>query len=146
MLWALHTDVANRLHAHFLLGMRNINTGKKFTQSKDDLKAFRLHYNKVAKEYGLLGLKDCKDSGEIAMVPVVDTFAEPMAYYPPPPPISEPPWPGTDTQLVAGTSQVPYQAQSTGQQLAVALFNDIREDFHDFFELGFEGGFFNGQK
>lgn len=59
---AIHTDVPHRLHAHFLLGMRNLKTGKKFSQSKDDLMAFRKHYHKETLRYGLLGLKDCCSS------------------------------------------------------------------------------------
>lgn len=61
---ALHTDVPHRLHAHFLLGMRNVKTGKKFSQSPSDLRAFRKHYHDLALKYDLLGLKDCCSNEE----------------------------------------------------------------------------------
>jgi len=55
---ALHTDTPRRLHAHFLLLMRNVITGEKFSQSHAELMQFRQHYHHLALKYGLLGLRD----------------------------------------------------------------------------------------
>ena len=130
--------------------MRNLTSGAKFSQSKEDLRAFRLHFHKVAKRFNLLGLRDCQhEESEVSTSTLVKTFTEqmkPVLYYPPPPPISEPQWPVTAPQPVAGVSHMTCQEQSPGQQLAVELYKEIKDDFHGFFELGFEGGFINGPK
>lgn len=149
LLWAIHTDVPYRLHGHFLLGMRNIVTGKKFSQSLSDLKAFRHHYHKVAKRFNLLGLRDCQNEEPKVSAPtLVEPFTEqmaPISYYSPPP-ILGPQWTCTDPRPVAGVSQMTCQEQSFDQQLAVELYKEIKDDFHGFFELGFEGGYINGTK
>lgn len=149
LLWALHTDIPNRLHAHFLLGMRNLTSGAKFSQSKEDLRAFRLHFHKVAKRFNLLGLRDCQDEEpEVSASTLVEPFTEqmaPISYYSPPP-ILEPQWICTAPRPFAGVSQMTCQEQSLGQQLAVELYKEIKDDFHGFFELGFEGGYINGSK
>ena len=55
---ALHSDVPNRLHAHFLLMMRNVKNGHKFSQSHSDLRDFRKHYHITARKRDLPGLKE----------------------------------------------------------------------------------------
>ena len=50
---AVHTNKPERLHSHFLLGMTNVLTGKKFSQSKRDLQNFKDYYDELAKQYKL---------------------------------------------------------------------------------------------
>lgn len=50
---AVHTNKPSRLHSHFLLGMTNVLTGKKFSQSKRDLQSFKDYYDELAKQHKL---------------------------------------------------------------------------------------------
>ena len=50
---AVHTNKPKHLHSHFLLGMTNVLTGKKFSQSKRDLQNFKDYYDELAKQYNL---------------------------------------------------------------------------------------------
>jgi len=50
---AVHTNKPARLHSHFLLGMTNVLTGKKFSQSKRDLQNFKDYYDELATQYKL---------------------------------------------------------------------------------------------
>ena len=63
-----------------------------------------------------------------------------------PPPIPDAPGIGTYPSIVSSGAGVPKTASGLGLQLAANIFNDIREDFHGFFEIGLEGGFINGSK
>ena len=49
---ASHTNTAN-LHAHIILNAVNIRTGKKFSQSRKEMLAFRSYVNKCLRAYGL---------------------------------------------------------------------------------------------
>lgn len=57
---ALHTNVAGRLHAHILMGMTNVKNGSKFSQSPEELKAFKCRYDELAELLGLPKLKRWK--------------------------------------------------------------------------------------
>lgn len=49
---AVHTNTDN-LHAHIILSTVNIRTGKKFSQSRQEMLAFRSYVNKCLRAYGL---------------------------------------------------------------------------------------------
>jgi len=57
ILAAIHTDIPRRIHAHFLMGMTNVHTGKKFEQDQVEFNRFRDHYNKTLAQHGMLPLK-----------------------------------------------------------------------------------------
>lgn len=59
---AIHTNKPEHIHAHFLLGMTNVRTGRKYSQSPQELRRFREHYNVVA---GKNSLPLLKDKGEL---------------------------------------------------------------------------------
>lgn len=48
IIYSVHTNISRRIHAHFLMGMVNVKTGKKFEQSPSSLRDFQMHYNKIA--------------------------------------------------------------------------------------------------
>lgn len=50
---AIHTNKPKHLHAHILLCTINFENGHKLSQSRDELKKFKLHYNGIARDYGL---------------------------------------------------------------------------------------------
>lgn len=49
----LHTNIPKRIHCHFLQNTVDIRSGKKFSQSLDDFKQFRVFVNKILEEYKL---------------------------------------------------------------------------------------------
>ncbi len=49
---AMHTNTAN-VHAHIVLSAVNIRTGKKFSQSRKEMLAFREHVNFCLRQFGL---------------------------------------------------------------------------------------------
>ena len=57
LLLCVHTDVPRRIHAHWVMGMVNVRTGKKFSQSQAEFQAFREHVSGVMVRHGLLPLK-----------------------------------------------------------------------------------------
>ena len=140
---ALHTDVPHRLHAHFLLLMRNVRTGKKFSQSISELAEFRRHYHSVAVKHKLLGLKDCDDTRENNVlqgghydgtdsltIPTIPSGMEYMSFSP-----------------VCNTNNVMWDTaieDSSSSDLVNEIFKQAQDDFYDFFELGFMiGGAYN---
>lgn len=151
-LWALHTDVPGRLHAHFILGMRNMVSGKKFTQSKADLLDFRRHYHKVSLGFKLLGLKDFrqKDDNQGRVTTLSNDIYIPRAYDSMPYPELQYSVPQTaygntiETQVYSQRPQS-QAASMFGRNFASQLFDDIRDDFHSFFEIGLYGGFGHGK-
>lgn len=48
LIYAVHTNIPRRIHSHFIMGMVNVKTGKKFEQSPKELRNFQMHYNNVA--------------------------------------------------------------------------------------------------
>ena len=50
---AVHTNKPEHIHAHFLLGMTNVHTGHKYSQSPHELRNFRDHYNAIASKNSL---------------------------------------------------------------------------------------------
>lgn len=147
---ALHTDVPKRLHAHFILGMRNLSTGKKFSQSKSDLMDFRGHFHKIAVEAGLLGLKDFMNEKQVNHAEAaMDTDYNSLSYvhesvYPAFPaigPTIQAPMAEPNAQRKAGTMSYPQQDMSIVQ----SMFELVRNDLHDFFELGYIGGIYDGK-
>ena len=149
---ALHTDVPNRLHAHFLLGMRNLSTGKKFSQSNKDLLTFKEHYHKVAVNNGLLGLKcfakEVKtERTEAALgtelfdannVPL-PVFSYPYTYS------GESETTNHIADSNAKIQQSTVQSPSKCFNIAQQLLNDFKADFNTFFEIGYMGGFYHGK-
>lgn len=57
---ALHTNVAERLHAHILMGMTNVKDGSRLSQSPKELNAFKCRYDELAELLGLPQLKRWK--------------------------------------------------------------------------------------
>ncbi len=69
ILYAVHTNIPRRIHAHFVMGMTNVYTGKKFEQDMAEFNRFRDHYNKTLVRNGMMPLKghhstnqDCSDT------------------------------------------------------------------------------------
>lgn len=54
---SVHTNIPNRIHSHFIMGMVNFNNGKKFEQSPQELRRFKDHFNEVVHAKGLPTLK-----------------------------------------------------------------------------------------
>ena len=50
---AVHTNKPEHIHAHFLLGMTNVHTGHKYSQSPHELRNFKDHYNAIASKNSL---------------------------------------------------------------------------------------------
>ena len=57
MLMCIHTNITRRIHCHFLMGMVNARTGKKFEQSPKEFERFREHFSSVLLKNGLRPLK-----------------------------------------------------------------------------------------
>lgn len=53
VIFAIHTNIPKRIHAHALIGMTNLWTGKKFSQGPRDLTKFRQKYNVLAEDFHL---------------------------------------------------------------------------------------------
>lgn len=53
VLFSIHTNIPRRVHAHALIGMTNLFTGKKFSQGSQDLLKFRKDYDALATDYHL---------------------------------------------------------------------------------------------
>ena len=70
MLYAIHTDIPRRIHAHFIMCMTNVFTGKKFEQDYNEFERFRNHYNETVIKNGLPSLKGYKlnDAEELKTV------------------------------------------------------------------------------
>ena len=85
LLLCVHTDIPHRIHAHWVMGMVNIRTGKKFSQSLSEFQSFRSHVSSVMVRHGLLPLKGTETRASPAsgrevvrratacQIPVVDT-------------------------------------------------------------------------
>ena len=58
IIYSIHTNIPRRIHSHFIMGMVDIRTGKKFNQSIQELNAFKKHFNEVVTSYGLPALKN----------------------------------------------------------------------------------------
>lgn len=61
IIYSVHTDVPKRIHSHFIMGMVDIGTGKKFNQDFQELNAFKRHFNEVVISYKLPPLKNYYD-------------------------------------------------------------------------------------
>lgn len=59
----LHTNIARRIHCHFLQNTVNVHSGLKFSQSKSQFEDFRLFVNTVLTEYGLPLLRGVVEEG-----------------------------------------------------------------------------------
>jgi hypothetical protein len=57
VLFAVHDNIPQRIHAHFIMGMTSVYTGKKFSQGERELQGFFDHYNKTVAAYGLPTLR-----------------------------------------------------------------------------------------
>jgi|GEM_PF-3053957 len=57
MLMCIHTNIPRRIHCHFVMGMVNARTGKKFEQSPKEFDMFRKHFSSVLLKNGLRPLK-----------------------------------------------------------------------------------------
>lgn len=51
VLFAIHTNIPCRVHAHALMGMTDLFTGKKFSQGPQELLKFRQDYDALAKDF-----------------------------------------------------------------------------------------------
>ncbi len=77
LIYSVHTNIPRRIHSHFIMGMVNVKTGKKFEQSPKELRDFKQHYNKIAFANKLPPLKgfennlDC-DCVETAVIPSIN--------------------------------------------------------------------------
>lgn len=56
-LFGIHTNIPSRIHAHCLMGMTNLQNGKRFEQSPQELRRFQEHCNNVLEAFGLPLLK-----------------------------------------------------------------------------------------
>ena len=71
--FSIHTNVPQRLHGHAIIGMTDIWTGEKYSQSPQDLADWRTRYDEIAAlpefQMPLLrkSLKDCKNKGGVQM-------------------------------------------------------------------------------
>lgn len=129
---ALHTDTPHRLHAHFLLLMRNVSTGKKFSQSHAELMQFRQHYHNLALKYGLLGLRDFSNDVEsvskdqIVAVDDPPLWDEGHEYW----------FDNSPSINIDGSYKVPYILPNNWNP----ILDKVTSDFKTFFEIGFMKG------
>lgn len=71
--FSIHTNVPQRLHGHAIIGMTDIWTGEKYSQSPQNLADWRTRYDEIAAlpefQMPLLrkSLKDCKNKGGVQM-------------------------------------------------------------------------------
>ncbi len=63
VLMAVHTDKPH-LHCHFAINSVNINTGRKFKQSKGELRQFKEFCNKIFAEYNVSLIEKMNDQSE----------------------------------------------------------------------------------
>ena len=76
--FSIHTNIPKRLHAHAIIGMTDIWTGKKFSQSPKDLAEWRTRYDEIAAlpEFQMPLLrkspKECKNKGGVASMTTND--------------------------------------------------------------------------
>lgn len=61
---AIHTNKPEHIHTHFLLSTTNVRTGRKYSQSPQELRQFREHYNEVASKNSLPLLKEKGEWGK----------------------------------------------------------------------------------
>lgn len=52
MIYAIHTNTKN-IHSHYIINTVNVNTGRKWSQSKSDLQELKDYTNSVLTKYGL---------------------------------------------------------------------------------------------
>lgn len=45
--FSVHTNIPHRIHGHCIMGMTHLLTGKRFSQSPEELRLFQKHYNEV---------------------------------------------------------------------------------------------------
>lgn len=62
---AVHVNKPDHIHAHFLLGMTNVHTGVKYSQSPRELQQFREHYNQVARQNSLPTLNGVEEQNTL---------------------------------------------------------------------------------
>jgi len=56
-LFAIHTDVPRRIHAHALLGMTNLRTGKRYSQGGTELYLAKVQMNLLLQAHGLCPIR-----------------------------------------------------------------------------------------
>lgn len=56
-LFAIHTDVPRRIHAHALLGMTNLRTGKRYSQDWNELHRAKTQLNLLLQAHGLCPIR-----------------------------------------------------------------------------------------
>ena len=123
---AIHTNCPKRIHAHFLLGCIDLRTGKKLSQSKQDLMRFKEHYNCVATKHGIplvrgYGLEQPQSLAEedvsneiVSDVVTIDSSPLYVTNYPNP--VTPPPHQGND---------------------AGSILTDFKKDFAMYFSFGY---------
>lgn len=151
--FSIHTNVPKRLHAHAIIGMTDIWTGKKFSQSPQDLADWRTRYDEIAAlpEFQMPLLrkspKKCNRKGETITMnhdvkqDVENCNDEVMPFYHPSPVnmVQTPvPWEGTN--FMGGVNQPMYQPSvvntvqpqthsanmpTTYEEIAPAMPNDV---------------------
>lgn len=57
VIYSVHTNIPRRIHAHFIMAMTNVYTGKKFEQNPAEFYRFRDHYNETMVKHSLPPLK-----------------------------------------------------------------------------------------
>ena len=137
---AIHTNKPEHVHAHFLLGMTNVHTGQKYSQSPHELRNFRNHYNEIAHKNSLpqVNWKDAPapplqytfssnpvDYFEDTNDFVTDELEDPMYYVPP--------------RLIAQNTMVHFDMTSISNPLKV-VGEQFTKDFADFFMHGYTKG------
>ncbi len=55
--FSIHTNIPHRIHGHCIMGMTNLLTGKRFSQSPQELTRFQTHYQEVMLRANLPPLK-----------------------------------------------------------------------------------------
>ena len=56
-LFAIHTDIPRRIHAHALLGMTNLRTGKRYSQGGTELYLAKVQMNLLLQAHGLCPIR-----------------------------------------------------------------------------------------
>lgn len=68
--FSVHTNIPYRIHGHCIMGMTHLLTGKRFSQSPEELRRFKMHYNEVMLRANLPPLKGEQEKiGEQASKP-----------------------------------------------------------------------------
>lgn len=65
----IHTNIPRRVHGHCVMGMTNLLTGKRFSQSPSELKRFQEFYNQTVVKAGLPPLRSYWLSKKLTQLP-----------------------------------------------------------------------------